>query len=117
MELILSETKRPTRFGQYDYYLVLYQAGKIPEAKLKPLFEDKQWALLKRQLNQRRGMEQFLRSQGLLPAETRRPRDRRRVRERPAPAREESERPSRRRVRSARGRRDRGAFEPEIRAS
>ena len=72
MELILRETKAPERFGQYDYYLVLYLAGKIPEAKIKPLFEDKQWAFLQRQLNQGRGMEQFLRSQGLLPgAETR----------------------------------------------
>ena len=68
VELILSETEPPTRFGQYDYYLVMYQAGKIAEAKLKPLFEDRQWALLHRQLNQMRGMEQFLRSQGLLPA-------------------------------------------------
>src|SRR5271157_2788461 len=68
VELILSETQPPTRFGQYDYYLVMYQAGQIAEAKLKPLFEDRQWALLNRQLNQMRGMEQFLRAQGLLPA-------------------------------------------------
>ena len=45
VELIVSETQPPTRFGQYDYYLVMYQAGKIAEAKLKPLFEDRQWAL------------------------------------------------------------------------
>jgi hypothetical protein len=68
VELILSETQPPTRFGQYDYYLVMYQAGQIAEAKLKPLFEHRQWALLNRQLNHRRGMEQFLRTQGLLPA-------------------------------------------------
>ena len=67
VELIMSETQLPTRFGQYDYYLVMYQAGQIAEAKLKPLFEDRQWALLNRQLNQMRGMEQFLRNQGLLP--------------------------------------------------
>ncbi len=67
VELILSETQPPTRFGQYDYYLVMYQAGKIDEAKLKSLFEERQWALLNRQLNQMRGMEQFLRNQGLLP--------------------------------------------------
>ncbi len=67
VDLIVNETSMPTRFGQYDYYLVLYQAGKISEAKLKPLFEVRQWALLNRQLNQGRGMEQFLRTQGLLP--------------------------------------------------
>src|SRR5208283_5075319 len=66
VELILSETQPPTRFGQYDYYLVMYQAGQIAEAKLKPLFEDRQWALLNRQLNQMRGMQQFLQDQGLL---------------------------------------------------
>jgi hypothetical protein len=67
VDLILSETQPPTRFGQYDYYLVMYQAGKIAETKLKPLFADRQWALLNRQFNQMRGMEQFLRNQGLLP--------------------------------------------------
>jgi hypothetical protein len=67
VELIVNETQPPTRFGQYDYYLVMYQAGQIAEAKLKPLFEDRQWALLNRQLNQNRGMDQFLRNQGLLP--------------------------------------------------
>jgi len=67
VELILIETQPPTRFGQYDYYLVMYQAGQIAEAKLKPLFEDRQWALLNRQLMQMRGMRQFLQNQGLLP--------------------------------------------------
>jgi hypothetical protein len=67
VELIVSETQPPTRYGQYDYYLVMYEADQIAEAKLKPLFEDRQWALLRRQLNQSRGMEQFLRNQGLLP--------------------------------------------------
>ena len=67
VELIVNETRPPARFGQYDYYLVMYQADQIDEAKLKPLFEDRQWAMVKRQLNQSRGMEQFLRNQGLLP--------------------------------------------------
>ncbi len=67
VELIVNETQPPSRFGQYDYYLVMYQAGQIAEAKLKPLFEDRQWALLNRQLNQNRGMDRFLRNQGLLP--------------------------------------------------
>ena len=68
VDLILRETQAPRRFGQYDYYLVLYLAGKIPEGRIKPLFDDKQWAFLQRQLNQGRGMEQFLRTQGMLPA-------------------------------------------------
>ncbi len=67
VELIVNETQPPTRFGQYDYYIVMYEAGQIGEAKLKPLFEDRQWALLDRQLKQMRGMRQFLQNQGLLP--------------------------------------------------
>jgi hypothetical protein len=68
IEHILSETQPPKRYGQYDYYIVLYQASKVPADKLKPLFEERQWALLQRSLNQGRGMEHFLRAQGLLPA-------------------------------------------------
>jgi len=44
----------------------MYQAGKIPESKLKAIFDDKQWGFVSRQLNQMRGMEQFLRNNGML---------------------------------------------------
>ena len=71
VELILSETQPPTRFGQYDYYLVMYQAGQIAEAKLKPLFEDRQWALLKRQLNQREGWSNSCEARGCFLPESR----------------------------------------------
>jgi hypothetical protein len=67
VSLILRETELPTKFGQYDYWLVMYQAGKIPESKLKVIFDDKQWGFVNRQLNQMRGMEQFLRNNGMLP--------------------------------------------------
>jgi hypothetical protein len=67
VELIVRETEVPKRFGQYDYWLVMYQTGKIPESKLKTLFDDKQWGFVSRQLNQMRGMEQFLRNNGMLP--------------------------------------------------
>jgi hypothetical protein len=68
IELILRETPPPARFGQYDYYLVLYQTSRIPEEKIKTIFDEKQWAFLSRQLNQGRGIQRFLRQQGLLPA-------------------------------------------------
>jgi hypothetical protein len=67
IELILRETEVPKKFGQYDYWLVMYQTGKIPESKLKMIFDDKQWGFMNRQLNQMRGMEQFLRNNGMLP--------------------------------------------------
>jgi hypothetical protein len=68
VDLIIKESQPPTRYGQYDYYLILYQIGKLHRERLRPLFKDKQWAFLVRQLDQMRGMEQFLRNQGLLPA-------------------------------------------------
>jgi hypothetical protein len=69
VDLILRDTRPPTRFGQYDYYLVMYQTSQIPVEKIKPLFDDKQWQFLSRQLDQMRGMRQFLRQQGLIPAQ------------------------------------------------
>jgi hypothetical protein len=69
VELILKETAPPRRFGQYDYWLVMYQASRIPTSELRPIFDDKQWGFVRRQLDQMRGMEQFLRQNGMLPEE------------------------------------------------
>lgn len=66
VDLILAETKPPKRYGQYDYYLVMYQLSKIPEAKMKPLLDAAQWKVLQAQLQQGRGMEDFLRQNGFL---------------------------------------------------
>ena len=64
--LLLAETKPPKRFGQYDYYVVMVQMGKLPEDKLKPLFDDGQWRMLRQQLNSMRGMEPWLKQTGAL---------------------------------------------------
>lgn len=69
VDLIVNETKAPKRFGQYDYYVVLYQAARIPEAKLKPIFDENQWKILSRQIEQGRGMGQFLRQNDFLAAD------------------------------------------------
>ena len=65
-EILLVETKPPRRYGQYDYYVVMWQAAHLPEAKLKPLFDETQWKLLSRQLTQVKGMGQFLKQNGYL---------------------------------------------------
>jgi hypothetical protein len=65
-ELLLAETKPPKRYGQYDYYVVMWQAAKLPEDKLKSLFDNTQWKLLTRQLTQVQGMGQFLKQNGYL---------------------------------------------------
>ena len=69
VKLLHEETKPPRRLGQNDYYVVLYQLSRIPEDKIKPVFEDVQWRFLKRQLDQGRGMEMFLRQNGFVPAD------------------------------------------------
>jgi hypothetical protein len=66
VKLLREETKPPRRLGEQDYYVVLYQLSRIPEAKLKPVFEDYQWQSLKRQLDQGRGMEMFVKQNGFV---------------------------------------------------
>ena len=69
VKLLHEETKPPRKMGQNDYYVVLYQLSRIPEGKIQPVFEDVQWRFLKRQLEQGRQMEMFLKQQGFVPGE------------------------------------------------
>lgn len=66
LTFILENTKPPRQTGQYDYYVVMYQLTKVPEEKFKELLRPPQLRALNRQLNQVRGIEQFLQQQGLL---------------------------------------------------
>ncbi len=65
-QLIIEETQPPLTFGQYDQYFVFYSLAKLPNAKLKPLLDDRQWKLLQPQLQQGRGMESTLMQQGMI---------------------------------------------------
>jgi hypothetical protein len=69
VKLLEEETRPPRKLGQNDYYAVLYQLAKVPEVKIKPIFEDVQWRFLSRQLAQARGMEMWLRQNGFVPDE------------------------------------------------
>jgi hypothetical protein len=66
-KVLLEETRPPVQFGVYDDYVMLWQAAKIPEEKLKPVFDDRQWRTLTRHFEKVRGLEPFLKSNGLLP--------------------------------------------------
>jgi hypothetical protein len=66
VKLLHEETRPPRRLGEQDYYVVLYQLSRIPENRIKPVFEDFQWRSLKRQLDQGRGMEFFLKQNGFV---------------------------------------------------
>jgi hypothetical protein len=67
--LLTDETKPPRKASQYDYYFVMFQVGRLPEEKLKPLFDNLQWKVVNQHLNQFRGMEPTLRQWGLWPVE------------------------------------------------
>jgi hypothetical protein len=45
---------------------VFYSLAKLPNAKLKPLLDDRQWKLLQPQLQQGRAMEANLMQQGMI---------------------------------------------------
>jgi hypothetical protein len=64
--LILAETRPPLRFGQSDYALVMFQASRLPESKLKPIFSEAQWKLLQQHVASWNDAEQFLRSEGFV---------------------------------------------------
>jgi hypothetical protein len=67
VKLLVDETEPPKKFGQYDNYMVFVQAGRLEEAKFKPILDDSQRRSFKKLLDQYRGMDQFLRQQGYLP--------------------------------------------------
>jgi hypothetical protein len=70
VELLASETPPPERFGQADFWYLMYQMTRLPEAKVKDILDEPQWRLLSRQFIQARGMGPWLRSNGLIAQTT-----------------------------------------------
>ncbi len=66
VELLLSETPPPGKYGQADYWYLMYQMSRLPESKVKAILDEPQWRILSRQFIQARGMAPWLRSNGLL---------------------------------------------------
>jgi len=66
-KLLFAETKPPKKFSQYDVQVVFLQAGNLPEAKLKNIFDEGQMRSLSRVFLQVKGMEPMLKQQGILP--------------------------------------------------
>jgi hypothetical protein len=64
--LLLGETKPLRATGMYEYYAVMLQIGRIPEAKLRPLLDDAQWRVVSRLVAQYRGIEPALRQNGMM---------------------------------------------------
>ncbi len=61
VSVLVTETPPPNVFGRADYTYLMLQSAKLPEPKIKPIFDAAQWRLLSRQFNQARMMEQWLR--------------------------------------------------------
>ncbi|MBI2823780.1 MAG: hypothetical protein HYX69_03700 [Planctomycetia bacterium] len=72
-DVVLANTSPPHVFGQYDYYVIMYQLAKVPQDKVKPIFDDRQWQSIQQQLNQYKQMKQFFVQNGILPEDFDRP--------------------------------------------
>jgi hypothetical protein len=67
--VLLAETRPPRRFETFDYPIVMNQASHVAEAKIRPIFDELQWRIIKQEFAVARGQERWLRAGGLLPLE------------------------------------------------
>jgi hypothetical protein len=66
-QLLIKETRPPRRFGEYDYYGVLFQVSRLPEQSVRPILDDFQWGKLSLQLAEAIRLEQTLKEGGFVP--------------------------------------------------
>jgi hypothetical protein len=69
VKVLTEESRPPRRLGQNDYYAILYLLASLPEAKVKPIFDDIQYRSLRRQLDQAKGLGMWLKQNGFVPDE------------------------------------------------
>jgi hypothetical protein len=67
--LITHETRPSRRPSPYDPQLLLLQLGRLPEEKLKRLFDQNQWGFVSQHLAGCEQLDPILKQAGLLPAE------------------------------------------------
>jgi hypothetical protein len=65
--VLLEETRPPRRFGPSDYYGIMYQASRLPEARLSPIFAEVEWRAIRREFEDARRQEGALEESGSLP--------------------------------------------------
>jgi hypothetical protein len=66
VDLLVKDTPAPRRYGQGDYWYFMFELSRLPKEKLQSMLDAPQWRLLSKQLAQARGMEQWLRQNGIL---------------------------------------------------
>lgn len=69
VSLIRSQTRPSPRSGPYEISVLLWQLGRLPNEKLKQLFDPEQWDIVSQQLAGYGQLEPMLKQAGLLPAE------------------------------------------------
>ncbi len=67
--LLLEETIPPIKFDSFDYWLVMYQASRIREARMRPIFDDVQWRVMTQELTAARQWRRHFEKGGFLPRE------------------------------------------------
>jgi hypothetical protein len=65
--LLTKQTKPARRLGLYEHFVLMIQLDRVPEEKLKPLFDPMQWKVVKYKLNKIEQLEDFLRQCGEWP--------------------------------------------------
>ena len=71
VKVIVDETRSPRKFGRQDYQVVMLLASKVPEPKIRPIFDDAQWKKVRRQMDRVKGLEMYLKTNGFLPDDDR----------------------------------------------
>ncbi len=68
--IVITETKPPVGVGQpyYQTMMVMFQISKIPEDKLRPVFNEVEWKVLGEVMRQCKQYEQMFIQQGMLEA-------------------------------------------------
>ena len=69
VELLMSEIPPPTSANDYDEAVVKYQFSRIPEQKVRPIFNEGQWPQVRQTLDGFNELETVLTQQGLIEEE------------------------------------------------
>jgi hypothetical protein len=67
--LLTKETKPPKRSGPYEAFVILLQLARLPDDKLKRLFDQDQWGVVSQQLARYGQLEPMLKQVGQWPIE------------------------------------------------
>ncbi len=73
VDAIVEETRPLEKYGKYDLLALLFQATRLPEGRLKTIFDDAQWGLLRQEFDLRGGRRSSSPSKATSPRVNRKP--------------------------------------------